>query len=419
MKVGIIGGGAAGMMAALTIKELRPEIEVTLIEKNPTLGKKVAISGGGRCNVTTGLTDVKKILNCYPRGSKFLSYAMYEFGPEKVMQWFDEKGLKLKTEADLRVFPVSNNGAEVVEVLTEKFASAGGKILTGKQVIDVKQQDGNFVVSINDNPDLIFDKIVLCVGGQAYRQTGSTGDGYSWAEKLGHSITKLGPSLNAFVLAEQWVAQLAGVSFKEADFSVGKTYHSTGPFLFTHKGITGPAVFALSSMIAWDWDNKTPLPIKIDFFPADFPKGKIKEPLPKNQEQLLQFFQEQIIKNPKKSFKNILHILLPKSVSACLLQAVGVNGEKHNAEVSKKELQAVVESVKGLQLNIVGATAGEEFVTAGGVNTDEVDAKTMESKLCPNLYFGGEILNVDGFTGGFNLQAAWATGRVAGLAIAA
>lgn len=411
MKVGIIGGGAAGMMAALTIKELRPEIEMTLIEKNPTLGKKVAISGGGRCNVTTGLTDLKKVLNCYPRGSKFLSYAMYEFGPEKVMQWFDEQGLKLKTEADLRVFPVSNNGIEVVEVLTKKLLEKGGEILTGKQVMEVKQQDGNFVVSINDNPDLIFDKIMLCVGGQAYRQTGSTGDGYSWAEKLGHSITKLGPSLNAFVLAEQWVAQLAGVSFKEADFSVGKIKEplpqkSTGPFLFTHKGITGPAVFALSSMIAWDWDNKTPLPLKIDFCPG------------KNLQQITDIFHQEMQRNPKKSFKNILHILLPKSVSACLLQAVGVNGEKHNAEVSKKELQVVVESVKGLQLNIIGTTAGEEFVTAGGINTDEVDAKTMESKLCPNLYFGGEILNVDGFTGGFNLQAAWATGRIAGLAIA-
>lgn len=402
------------MMAALTIKEISPENEVVLIERNKVLGQKVAISGGGRCNVTTGLTDVKKVLNCYPRGDKFLSYSFYEFGPEKVMNWFEEQGLQLKTEKDLRVFPVSNKGTDVVNLFKDRILAAGGEILQGKQVLDVKKavagkSTGGFEIDIKGEPALHADKVIVCVGGQAYRHTGSVGDGYTWAEQFGHTITPLGPSLNAFITEEQWVADLAGVSFAEVMLSAvfeEKTYKFRGPFLFTHKGITGPAVFALSSMIAWKWKQGEAFQLKIDFLPD------------KNHEELMKFFDMEKVNNPKKNFKSSLDALVPRSLAACILQLLQIPSTKNNAEMSRKEMQQLVETIKGMPLNVVGQAAGEEFVTAGGVNTDEVDNKTMESKICAGLYFAGEILNIDGFTGGFNLQAAWATGRMAGLAAA-
>ncbi len=409
MKVAVIGGGAAGMMSALTILQNNPKTEVFLIERNKILGQKVAISGGGRCNVTTGLNDIKKILKCYPRGAKFLSYSMHEFAPNNVMEWFENQGLALKTEKDLRVFPASNKGEDVVNLFSQKITALGGKILLGAQVLNVSEANSGaskgFLIELKDAESIYVDKVIICVGGQAYRHTGSVGDGYTWAEQFGHKVTKLSPSLNAFVLKEAWVPLLAGVSFKNAGLKIEfgeNKYEFNGPFMFTHKGITGPAVFAISSMIAQEWDVKVEATVKIDLVPN------------KNLQQILDFFNNESV-NLKKKFKTTLDTLMPRSLASHLLKSVGFDENKNNAEVSKKELNKIAEAVKGLPLTIVGSTAGEEFVTAGGVDTSEINNQTMESKICPGLYFAGEILDVDGFTGGFNLQAAWATGRVAGL----
>lgn len=410
MRIAIIGGGAAGMMAAATINEESPETEVFLIEKNDGLGKKVIISGGGRCNVTTGITDLKIITKKYPRGEKFLISSLHRFSPEDVQNWFESHGIPLKCEGDLRVFPVSNDGRDVVRVFEEIFSDSNTKILKKSAVVSIQRNNNNdkFVINIKDQPDIQTDYVILCLGGQAYRHTGSTGDGYSLAESLGHHITPLAASLNSFVTTESWPASLSGVSFERATITAQREskYTFTGPFLFTHRGISGPAVFALSSLIAFeDYTPKNPFPIFIDLLPDI----KI--------DDLILKFKNIIKENPKKNFKTILHAFVPRSVVEIFEKEFGLPLEKKSAEVSNKHVQAVVEKLKQLPLHAVGRGAGDEFVTAGGVKLEEVNPSTLESLICPNLYFAGEILAIDGFTGGFNLQAAWATGHAAGESI--
>jgi len=408
MRVGIIGGGAAGMMCAATIVEEHPDMEVFLIEKNSSLGKKVIISGGGRCNVTTGIEDLKLVLTKYPRGSKFLQSAMHRFSPAQVRDWFENHGVDLKCEEDLRVFPVSNDGHDIVGVFENIFKNSKIDLLFKHNMKNIVKKKNKFVISFAEGENLEVDKVVMALGGQAYRQTGSTGDGYDILEKLGHKITDLSPSLNSFLTQEKWPKELSGLSFEKATIKVKgmKKYQFTGPFLFTHTGVSGPAVFALSSLIAFEkYDRQNPLEILIDVFP-DLSLDNLFEQLQKLREE-----------NLKKTFKNTLHNFLVKSLSEKVCENLAIDFEKKNVEMSKKDLRKVAEYVKALPLKIIGRGAGDEFVTAGGVELSEVDPKTMESKVCPGLYFAGEILDIDGFTGGFNLQASWATGRAGGLAI--
>lgn len=410
MRVAIIGGGAAGMMAAATINEQSPETEVFLIEKNDGLGKKVIISGGGRCNVTTGITDLKIVTKKYPRGEKFLISSMHGFSPEDVRAWFEAHGVSLKCEDDLRVFPVSNDGRDVVRAFEEIFSATNTKILKkySAQGIEQNTAHNGFIIHFKDQPSLQADCVVLSLGGQAYRHTGSTGDGYNLAESLGHHITPLAPSLNSFITAESWPKIISGVSFEQATIIAKreKKFSFTGPFLFTHRGISGPAVFALSSMIAFeDYSPKNPFPIFIDLLPDT------------NADNLLAEIKENIQKNPKKNFKTILHTYIPRSLVEIIEKEFILPLDKKSAEISNKEIQLVVEKLKGLPVHAVGRGAGDEFVTAGGVKLEQVNPRTLESLICPNLYFAGEILAIDGFTGGFNLQAAWATGHAAGESI--
>ena len=407
MRIAIIGAGAAGMMAAATINEQSPDTEVFLIEKMDGLGKKVIISGGGRCNVTTGITDLKTVLKKYPRGDKFLISPMHRFSPENVRTWFEEHGVPLKCENDLRVFPISNDGRDVVRAFEKIFTNSNTQILKKHAVESIERNTDNtaFVIHIKDQPAIEVDSVLLSLGGQAYRHTGSTGDGYSLAESLGHHITPLAPTLNSFITSQAWPGTLAGVSFEKATLNAEreKKYTFTGPFLFTHRGLSGPAVFALSSLIAFeDYDHKNPFPIFIDLLPD------IKT------DDLVAEIKEAAQNNPKKNFKTIIHNYIPRSVMDVLGEKFEVPLEKKNGEVSKKEIQLPVEKFKRLPVYAVGRSPGDEFVTAGGVQLDEVNPRTMESLICPNLYFAGEILAIDGFTGGFNLQAAWATGRAAG-----
>lgn len=400
MKVAIIGAGAAGMMAAATINEADPSVQVFLIEKNPLIGNKVIISGGGRCNVTTGFKDIRLVLERYPRGGKFLNSAMHNFSPEKVYEWFESHGVPLKIEDDLRVFPISNNGKDVVGVFEKIFAETNTKVLFQHQVEKI---ENGFKIHFKSHPTLEVDKVIITTGGQAYRHTGSTGDGYTFAESLGHTITKLAPSLNSFVCSEKWIPELAGVSLKKAKLKSQK-YEYTGPFLFTHKGITGPAVFALSSYVAFEnYDHNNPLEIFIDLIP--------------DNSRFDTEFRAILEKNPKKDFDNTLAEYMPKSLAQKICEVLGIKGDKNNNEVAKKDINKTIEFVKRLPLHAVGRGAGDEFVTAGGVELKEVDSKTMESKKCPGLYFAGEVLDIDGFTGGYNLQASWATGRLAGQSV--
>ncbi|MFA6023596.1 MAG: NAD(P)/FAD-dependent oxidoreductase [Candidatus Gracilibacteria bacterium] len=404
MKIAIIGGGAAGMMAAAAVLESGAEHEVFLIEKNASLGQKVIISGGGRCNVTTGFSDLSLIAQRYPRGEKFLQSAFYRFSPELVREWFEAHGVPLKKEEDGRIFPVSNNGKDIVGVFETLFKNQKIKIQFKCELKKIEKQGLQFNLSFSDAKTLLVDKLILTTGGQAYRHTGSTGDGYAFAESLGHTITALAPSLNSFILSEPWIKTLAGVALKKAQLTVKRTKKIdwSGPLLFTHKGITGPAVFALSSLVAFEeYNAKNPLEIRLDLVPD------------LSLEALEKTLQAELQKNPKKQVRN-LSFPFPKSLASALCDQLQIPEGKISAELSKKDFNRLINIFKNLSLHAIARGAGDEFVTAGGVDTDEVNPRTMESKICPGLYFAGEILNVDGFTGGYNLQCAWATGKLAG-----
>ena len=406
MKLGIIGGGAAGLMAAAAAQSADPNVEIFLIDRNDGLGKKVIISGGGRCNVTTGIQNAREVLTRYPRGGKFLLSAMHQFPPDQVYAWFEAHGVPLKVEEDLRVFPQSNNGKDIVRVFETLFKTPRVHTLLKHAVREVTKDDDGFHIFFKDeSPPLLVARVMITTGGQAYRHTGSVGDGYSFAQALGHTITPLAASLNSFGTRETWPAQLSGVSFERAAISaVGpKRASYTGPFLFTHKGVSGPAVFALSSLVAFQtYDKEHPLEIAIDLFPDT------------SADELHAQVQMALASNAKKSFLNCLVGLIPRSLAEVLCAQLGIPAEKKAGDMYKKSVQQCVRWLKAIPLHVVARGAGDEFVTAGGVTLSEVNPATMESTICPGLFFAGEILDIDGFTGGFNLQSSWATGRLAG-----
>lgn len=408
-KIAIVGGGAAGMMAAARVNELLPTARVILFEKNVALGKKVKISGGGRCNVTTGIQDVRELLKRYERGSKFLTSAMWNFPPAAVYEWFEEHGVPLKTEEDNRVFPQSDNGEDVVGVFENLFQAGNVEVRLRTDVDSISREGGRFVVTsitrgAGQQTEYV-DAVILTTGGQAYRHTGSTGDGYAFAETLGHSITPLAASLNAFVLQESWSHQLAGVSFEDIMLQcpTDTQYSARGPIVFTHTGISGPAVFALSAKVAFEQYSKNqPLELHFDWVPQA------------SQEELRTHIDAACNTEPKKSVVRLMQSWVPRSLAEQLLVAHGIETSISLAACSKQIRATVVSALKQSTLHIVGRSAGSEFVTAGGVNTGEIDPRTMQSRITPGLFFAGEIMNVDGVTGGFNLQASWAAGRLAG-----
>lgn len=406
MKIAIIGGGAAGLMAAAAASEANPTAEIFLIEKNDELGKKVIISGGGRCNVTTGLRDVRTVLTKYPRGGKFLSSAIYAFTPEAIYEWFEKNGVPLKMEIDSRVFPRSDDGHDIVQVFQNIFQTGNVNVWLRSVADSVTKIETGFSIHFkHENESVFVDRVILTTGGQAYRQTGSTGDGYAFAIELGHTITSLAPSLSSLTSKELWPAEVSGLSFPNARLSLqanGKI-QATGPILFTHKGVSGPAVFAFSSLVAYEkLEPKQPLEIAIDIFPE------------LSIEKLRVDLQTAALRNPKKQLENLLANIVPKKFAEVVVRELKL-GDKRGNEISKGEFIAIANWFKRVPLQIVGRGVGDEFVTAGGVNLQEVNPKSMESLICPGLFFAGEILDVDGFTGGFNLTASWATGRCAGL----
>ncbi|MFC1599707.1 aminoacetone oxidase family FAD-binding enzyme [Patescibacteria group bacterium] len=363
MKIAIIGGGAAGMMAAATIAEANPKAKITIYEKNVTLGRKLVATGGGRCNLTTVITDVRELLKNYPRGSQWLRFAMHEFGPKQTYEWFEDHGIKLKTEG-LRVFPKSENGEEIVAMFL--------RILKDAEI--------NYETDIESLNELDADRIIITTGGKS---------GYNLAESVGHTITPLAPTLTSF-LAD--IPDISGVAIENAKLKLLGHFFE-GPFLFTHKGITGPAVFAISSFTAYKkFDQGADL--FVDYAPN------------LSREQIMDVLGD----SPKEKIIKMTRSFIPKS----LAEAMGIDKDKRVNETSKKELTRIIELIKNYKILITGRTPGREIVTAGGVSLDEVDPKTMQSLKDPRLYFAGEILDVDGLTGGFNLQNAWATGRLAG-----
>ena len=408
MNVIVIGGGAAGFFGAIACASANPKLKVTLIEAGVKPLAKVRISGGGRCNVTHHCFDPARLVENYPRGGKALRGAFSRFQPQDTVQWYQSRGVKLKTERDGRMFPTTDSSETIINCLMQAAAKAGVNLRTGVGVKTVKQffdsQDKNyFQVELKNGRVLKCDRLLIA--------TGSNPSGYRWAKNLGHKIESPVPSLFTFNIKDPRLQGLAGVSVDQAQVKLGtgkNKLEQTGALLITHWGLSGPAILKLS---AWGarflYDLKYNSTLQINWLPES------------NQENLTQILIKLKQTNPKKKIVNYCPVELPKRLWQSLVNYVNIKPEKVWSEISKKELNKLVTEILQGQYSIQGkGVFKDEFVTCGGVSLKEVNFKTMESKKCPGLYFAGEILDIDGVTGGFNFQSAWTTSWLAGQAIA-
>ena len=408
-RVIVIGGGASGMMAAITAAE--NGAEVILLEKNDRLGKKILITGKGRCNVTTD-KDTDEIVRSFVHNGKFLYTALSSFSNQQVKYFFEEAGVPLKVERGERVFPVSDQSKDIVNALRRKMQEAGVDVWLNATVKEVLVEDGRVSgVQLVNGQKLLADHVIVATGGASYPGTGTTGDGYHFARKTGHTVVNLRPSLIPLECAEGYVKALQGLSLKNVNFTIEtsqgkKLIQDFGEMLFTHFGISGPIVLSCSYKAVDYWQkNKELLTGIIDFKPALSPE--------KLDARILRDIEEQ--KN--KQLKNALHGLMPSKLIPVFIQKSGISPDKAMHQITREERQKMVELLKNFRFTITKARPIEEaIVTAGGVSVKEVSPKTMESKLVPGLYFTGEVLDIDGMTGGFNLQAAFSTGYLAGTA---
>ena len=406
MRVLVVGGGPAGMMAA--IQAAKQGNTVTLLEQNEKLGKKLFITGKGRCNVTNDC-DVTELFDSVVSNKKFLYSAFYSFSNQDVKDFFEEQGLRLKVERGRRVFPASDKSSDVIKALGNALKKLEVKIRLRTRVDQVlTENDIVCGVRLSDGECLNADKVILATGGVSYKSTGSDGSGLVMAEKLGHQVTKLRPGLVGMCTKEAWVRDMQGLTLKNVAVSIGKKqekkplYEDFGELLFTHYGVSGPMILSASSRLG-DELEKEDLYIKIDLKPA----------LSKEQldSRILRDFEER--KNADLS--NAMVHLLPKSMIPVMLHVCGLDPAKKVNEVTRGEREQLVKGMKEFPLTINGLRDIQEaIITRGGVTVKEVDPSTMESKIVKNLYLAGEMLDLDALTGGYNLQIAWSTGYLAG-----
>ena len=405
MKVIIVGGGAAGMMAAVRAGELFSD--VTLIEKNEKLGKKIYITGKGRCNVTNN-ADIEVIFKNINRNPKFMYSALYGFDNSRVYSFFEENGCPLKVERGERVFPVSDHASDIIKTLAKALKDRHVKIMLNTAVKELIIEDGAVKgVILDDGSSLYADKVIVTTGGVSYPTTGSTGDGYKFAESAGHTVTPVRPGLVPLVTGETWVPRLQGLSLKNVElklFSEDKcVYKEQGEMLFTHFGISGPLVLSSSAYYDTESRKNRNITVSLDLKPA-----LDEEALDK---RILRDFE----KFSNKQFKNSLDELLPAKLIPVIVDLSGIDPYKAVNVVSREERRNLVHLLKNLVMTIIGTgNFNEAIITIGGVNVKEINASTMESKLVKNLFFAGEVLDIDAMTGGFNLQIAWSTGYLAG-----
>ena len=405
MTIAVIGGGPAGLMAAGLAAEAGAS--VTLFEKNPKVGRKLAITGKGRCNVTNNC-DVQTVLANVPVNPRFLYSALGRFSPADAMAFFENLGVPLKTERGGRVFPVSDKAIDVVDALFFWVKRAGVTIVN-EPVEDILTRDGRVTGVFAGNHDHKADRVILATGGASYPLTGSTGDGYRFAKALGHTIVPPRPSLVPLVEDGTVCQSLMGLSLRNVAITVlenDKTiYQDFGEMLFTHFGLSGPLILSASAHMR-HFGSKN-YRIEIDLKPALDEKTLDK--------RVLGDFE----KHKNSDFVNALGELLPRKLIPAVIEAAGIDPRVKVHSITKAERASLVRVLKHFPVRISGARPiAEAIVTTGGVSVKQVDPKTMASKVTPGLYFAGEILDVDAYTGGFNLQIAWATGRLAGLSAA-
>lgn len=407
-RIVVIGGGAAGFFGAIACAEAHPQTQVTILEASRHPLVKVRISGGGRCNVTHACFDPGVLVQAYPRGGKALRGAFSRFQPQQTVQWFKDHGVALKTEADGRMFPVTDRSTTIVDCLLAAAQTAGVKIWTEAPAASVSQVSADpthpqFEIVLKSGQRLESDRLLLATGSNPW--------GHRLAKSLGHSLQPPVPSLFTFNVSDPRLQELAGISVPTVHLRLlvegQKALEQTGPLLITHWGLSGPAVLKLS---AWGarvlHEHRYRATLQINWLPQ-FNQEKLRQTLLAVKSQL-----------PQKTITVTCPVPLPRRLWEQLLSAVGISPDKRWAELSNKLLQRLVQELLQGLFPIQGKGAfKEEFVTCGGVNLKEVNFKTMESRLCPGLYFAGEVLDIDGITGGFNFQSAWTTGWLAGQAL--
>ncbi len=394
----IIGGGAAGIFAALSAKEAHPSLSVTLLEKSAVFLSKVRVSGGGRCNVTHACFDPQKLVQNYPRGGKELLGAFHRFQPQDTIAWFEKRSVKLKTEADGRMFPVTDSSQTIIDALLKESERLGVNFQTRQHIITIFHTEGEFHIQFRDGTTLRTKALILA--------TGSSPDGYRLAESLGHTIQPPVPSLFTFNVPTSRLAVHSGVAVQSVTVTVPAAgMKQTGPLLITHFGFSGPAVLKLS---AWAARELNALEYKTTIHINWVPSLSLEE-----VKTELKAFKE---KHPAKTLGVQPLFDLPKNLWKTLC---GDLADKLFSQLSRPDLEKLSQTLHADPYQMDGKTTHkEEFVTCGGVTLKEVDFKTMQSKIVPGLFFAGEILNIDGVTGGFNFQNAWTTGYLAGQACA-
>ena len=404
----IIGGGAAGLMCGVTLAE--NGIKTTIVEKNEKLGKKIYITGKGRCNMTN-LCERQEFFKSVTSNPKFLYSSVNAFDAAQTVEFFENHGLRTKTERGNRVFPESEHASDVTKTLEKAFKRAGGQVVLNTVVTDIVSENGCFSgVKLNDGTCLRADACVIATGGLSYESTGSTGDGYVFAARLGHKVTDTFPSLVGLKTIETFVNELEGLSLKNVGLSAWvngkKKYDEQGEMLFTRNGISGPLVLTVSSLLAKNIAGNDKVTVKIDMKPA------------LDEEALDRRVLKDFAESVNKDIKNVLGGLLPSSLIPVILTLSGIGAERKVNGINAKERERLVRLIKGIPLEIkCSGGFNEAVITQGGVSVKEINPKTMESKLCSGIYFAGEVMDVDALTGGYNLQIAWSTAHAAAMSI--
>ena len=408
-KIAVIGGGAAGMFAALNAAERG--CEVHLFEKNEKLGKKIYITGKGRCNLTNAC-DTEELFQAVVSNPKFLYSAFYGYTNHDVIDFFEKAGTKTKIERGDRVFPVSDHSTDVIDALRRKMREYKVQVHLNTEVSKVEAKDGKVTGVLSDGEKKLFpaDAVLVATGGISYKTTGSTGDGYRFAEELGHKVTELYPSLVPFNTKEAWAKSLQGLSLKNVDVKVmdgkKKLYDGFGEMMFTHFGVTGPMILSASAHIGKQLQKSGELNAYLDLKPA------------LTMEQLDARILREFEAGQNKQFKNVIGVLFPSSLTPVMLELGGISPEKKIHDISREERIHFEELVKAFPFTINGMGEYKEAViTRGGVSVKNIQPGTMESRKVKNLYFIGEVLDLDAVTGGYNLQIAWSTAYLAAMAL--
>jgi predicted Rossmann fold flavoprotein len=402
-RIVIVGGGAAGFFAAITCAEAAPAAKLTLLEKSPQFLSKVRISGGGRCNVTHACFEPRALSAYYPRGGSALLAPLQLFQPRDTIAWFEARGVKLKREADGRMFPVTDSSQTVIDCLLGAARAAGVELLANRALQGVaRRAEGGFELQLGQGETLLCERLMLATGGCRVPAAGQL------AVALGHTLEPPVPSLFTFHIAAPWVRELAGISVPSVEVSLPSVrLREQGPVLLTHAGLSGPAILRLS---AWGARSLHELnyqfPLRLNWLPHLDAQALTRELESRRRAQ------------PARLVVNSPVAPLPSRLWQNLVLEAGIARETRWAELSGSARHRLIQQLSGTELQVSGKTLNQdEFVTCGGVRLKEVNFKTMESRLCPGLYFGGELLDIDGLTGGFNFQAAWTTGWLAGRAM--